>query len=238
MVMKTKFLLCSAMATLLLPAAVFAQDVQPPPERPNWEQLRERLQNLTPEERQAKIRELRERFGQMRDEGAPIQRPFQGQGGLQAGRMAGGPGGGLERIGMVLTPEQRQSVRQLMEDNQDKVRELEEKLRDARKAALEVALEKNFNEDTLRQKLEAAAKLDTELLLLRARAFAKIDPPLSAGQIEQIKNPPPPGEMMRRRGGSGPDGAPDGRPFRDQMRPRPSGDGPRDENDLPPPARP
>jgi hypothetical protein len=52
-------------AILLNTAPVFGADDEPtpPPGRPTREELRERLKNLTPEERQARIREFRERQG-------------------------------------------------------------------------------------------------------------------------------------------------------------------------------
>ena len=80
------------------------------PDRPNWEQFREELSNLPPEERQARIREMRERFGQ--SQGQPVERPFVGQGRAQMPAVAGGAVG---RVMAVLTPEQRESMRQLTE---------------------------------------------------------------------------------------------------------------------------
>lgn len=221
--MNTKLLLCCAAAALLLPCLSSAQEPSQPPPRANREGLREEFRNLPPEEREARLRQMRERFGQ---DGAPP--------GMMAGRA-----GGLERVFLVLTPEQRESMRKTTEANRDQVRDLEEKLRAARKAIMEAGIGKEFNEAALRQKLEAAAKLDIDLTLLRAQALAKVEPPLSDEQIEKIKNPPPMGEMLRQRQGQGWEGAPGERPFRDPNRPgqRPP-PGPRDENDLPPPAQP
>ena len=226
--MKTNLLLCIALTGFLLPITGRSQEPKPAPAQPNWQQLREELRDMPPEERQAKLREMRERFA-----GAEGTRPFQGgaQPGVMAGRM-----GGIERVFMVLTPEQRESMRKAAEENRDTVRDLEEKLRDARKAALEAAVGKDFNEATLRQKLEAAAKIDTDLTVLRAKSLAKVEPPLSEEQIEQINNPPPMGEVLRERLQQG--GAPGERPFRNPNRPGQRPPGPRDENDLPPPPQP
>ena len=230
-VMKQNLLTLCALAALLLPAGLCAQDENKKPAAPvDRQQLREQLRDMSPEERVAKMRELREQ-GVLPGGGA-AQR--QGQGGQQPGMMGGA--GGIARILMVLTPEQRESMRATAEADREKTRELEEKIRDARKAALEATLEKKFNEEALRQKLEAAAKIETELTVLRAKALSKVEPPLSEEQIEKIKNPPPMGDMMRQRQGSGPNGAPGA--FRDQTRPRPPSDGPRDGNDLPMPAKP
>lgn len=220
------FTVCTLVA-LLLPNGLRAQEDNKPAPPMDRQQLREQLRDLSPEERQAKLRELREQggFGQG-------QRQFQG--GQQPGMMGGA--GGIGRIMMVLTPEQRDSLRAANEADREKTRDLEEKARDARKAVLDATLDKNFKEETVRQKLEAAAKLETELTLIRAKTLSKVAPPLSDEQIEKIKNPPPMGDMMRQR--QGPDGTPGERPFRDQVRPRPQSDGPRDANDLPPPAKP
>lgn len=220
-----------ALTALLLPAALRAQDDNNKPVAPDRQQVREQLRNLSPEEREAKLREMRERGGFA--PAGPGQRQFQGQGG--AGNRLGGD---IERIMMVLTPEQRESMRKANEENRDKTRELEEKVRAARRATLDAALDRKFDEAVLRQRLEAAAKLDMDLMVIRARALSKVEPPLSDEQIERAKNPPPMGDMMRQRQGQGPNGAPGERPFRDQIRPRPPSDGPRDENDLPMPVKP
>lgn len=138
------------------------------------------------------------------------------------------PPAGAGRVLMVLTPEQRESIRDEFEQNRDKIRELEQELREARKAAADAGLAKDFNEEELRKKLEAAAKLEIEMTLLRARALSKIEPPLSDEQIERIKNPPAPGEMMReRRQEQARPNPPAARPPSDQPIPRVPRDGQR-----------
>jgi len=231
--MKTNLLIACTALALTLPAVVSAQDSNPAPQRPDAQALREQLRDLPPEERQARLRELREQYGA--PEGGPGQRR---PGGPQAGMMAGRMGGGIENINAVLTPEQRESIRSLMTDNREKAAGIEEKLRVARKAMLEAAIEKNFNEEALRQKIDVVSKLEADLTVLRVKAFSKVEPPLSAEQIERIKNPPAGGgQMLRQRGGPGPDG---NRPPQGEFRPgpRPPAGEPRDENDLPPPMKP
>lgn len=221
--MKSTLFLCGAVATLLLPGNLRAQEPEPVPDRPdrpNIERLREELRDLPPEERRARMRELWEQNAARQVQ--PGERPFAMQPRAQAPGMAAE--GGLGRVLMVLTPEQRQSLREVSEGDRQKVRELQEQLREARKAAAEAGIASEFNESALREKLEAAAKLDTELAILRARALSKIEPPLSSEQIERIKNPPPPGELLRNRPlGSFQQPPPEARPRR---------------NDLPPPDRP
>lgn len=218
--MKT-ILFCLALTATLLPATLRAQ-TNLPPERPELQRLREELRDMTMEQRQAKLRELRER-GALPEGGL---RPGQSPGAGQPGGF-GGRGAGIERIAAVLTPEQRDSMRQVAMENREKTMDLEAKIGEARKAALDAALETTLNEEDLRKKLEAVAKLETEATILRVKALAKIDPPLSAEQKEQIKNPPRMNDALR------------DRPPRRQIdqsgegRPRPPGN-PRDETDLPP----
>ena len=61
----------------------------------------------------------------------------------------------------------------------------------------EASFAKEFKEDDLRAKLEAAAKLETELAIIRARALSSIEPPLSDEQIEKLKAPQPQGELRQ-----------------------------------------
>lgn len=220
--MKQKLLALSAVVALILPVGLRAQDDNKPAPPPDRQQLREQLQNMSPDERQAKMRELRERGILPGGQGG--QRPMPGGAGSRLG-------GDVERIAMVLTPEQRESMRAALEQNRDKTRDLEEKVRAARKAVLEVALEKKFDEKALRQKLDAAAKLDIDLMVIRAEALSRVEPPLSVEQIQKIKNPP----SGNPRGDLRPNGAGVAPP---EIRPRPPGDGPRDANDLPMPAKP
>ncbi|MFN3409371.1 MAG: periplasmic heavy metal sensor [Limisphaerales bacterium] len=233
---------------LLFPAA--AQPADRPAERGEFRELRERLRNLPPEQREEMLREMRERFREMPPEQRQERlRQFRDQ----AGRSEGGPGqlpppgggprpmlnrgAGLERAMMVLTPEQRESLRTKGAEQRERVQALEARLANARKDALAVSLDRNFQEPALREKLEAVSKLEVELAVLRARTLAQVEPPLSPEQIERIMNPPPVGEALRERMGRGPGagpvppGAPGERP------PRRGQDGPRDEHGLPPRAR-
>jgi len=139
----------------------------------------------------------------------------------------------------VLTPEQRESFRASMQEQREKTREMEEKLRDAREALFNAGLEREFSERSVRKQAMKVAELEADLAVLRAKALSQMEPPLSREQIEQIKNPPPwePGQFF----GEGRMGlrgrAPEGRPGEGRDRQRPRGDRPppdRDENDLPP----
>src|SRR3974390_2596285 len=90
-----------------------------------------------------------------------------------AGRsLLAGAGGGrfapaFDRFFEVLTDDQRGSFREAMDTQRDKARNLQEKLRDARKELMETGLAANFDEDTVRQKAMEAAKLEAEMTVLR-----------------------------------------------------------------------
>jgi len=133
----------------------------------------------------------------------------------------GGPGRfapGFERFFSILTEEQRASLREAMQAQREKMRAVEEKLRDARKEIFEAGLKEKFDEEAIREKATAAAKLDAELTVLRAKAFSQMRPALSAEQIEKLKKLPAPGSE-----GQG-----------QNERPRRRPDVQRDENGLPP----
>jgi Spy/CpxP family protein refolding chaperone len=104
---------------------------------------------------------------------------------------------GYERLMGVLTEEQRNSLRGALEDQREKVRELEEKTRDARKELFEAGLTEKFDEAAVRQKATAVAKKDAELIVLRMKAFSQMQPPLSAEQIQKLRNMTPGGVENR-----------------------------------------
>ena len=143
---------------------------------------------------------------------SPERRPPAGEDPARGQRppMAGGPAGrfgpGLDRLMAILTDEQRASVREAMEVQREKMRDLEEKLRDMRKDLLVAGLTEKFDEDSVRRKALAAAKVEAELTVLRAKAFSQMRPPLSPEQLEKLKALPAgrgedPPEPPRRRPG-------------------------------------
>lgn len=150
-----------------------------------------------------------------RPDRAPQQRPFGG-----GARFGGGqPGQLFPLMERVLTEDQRQSLRSAMEAQREQSREIEGKLREARRELMKTGMIDKFDEAAVRAKALEAAKLDAELTVLRAKAFSQMKPPLSAEQIEQLKNPPP------FEGGEGRRDLP--------RRPDRGASGSRDENDLP-----
>ena len=96
---------------------------------------------------------------------------------------------GLPPVERSLTQEQRQQLRAAIETNRPQITQLNEQLRTARQAVLETQLAEKFDETTFRAHTEAAAKVETELALINARAFATVRPHLTAEQISQIRKP-------------------------------------------------
>jgi Spy/CpxP family protein refolding chaperone len=123
---------------------------------------------------------------------------------------------GFERLMGVLTEEQRASMREAMQADREKIRDLEQKIRESRRELFELGLREKFDEAAVREKASAAAKLDTEMTVLRVKAVSQIRPPLTAEQIEKIKSAAG-AEMGERQGEA----------------PRRRHDIPRDENGLP-----
>ena len=121
----------------------------------------------------------------------PDNRPSPQRGAAFSDRFMGTfPQGDLAAL-RVLTEEQRVSFREAMDAQRGQTRALEEKLRAARKEVVAAGLTEKFDEDAVRKKALEVGKIEAELSVLRARALFKVKPPLSAEQIEQIKNPPP-----------------------------------------------
>ncbi|HEX4265254.1 MAG TPA: periplasmic heavy metal sensor [Verrucomicrobiae bacterium] len=122
--------------------------------------------------------------------GANVQRPPASTGVSAAqnpavgGVSLGGPGG-------VLNEEQRASYQAALRAAHGEVMELDAKLRLARQEVLNTSLTGKFDENAVREKAFAAARIEAELAVIRARAFSQVQPPLSAEQIEKIKNNQP-----------------------------------------------
>ena len=142
------------------------------------------------------------------------------------GRFIQGP---QNQILRVLTDEQTASLRQIMQGQRENLLRAESQLVEARKDLMLASVAGKFDESLVRTKALAVANLDAEMSVLRARMFSQIKPPLSADQIEQLKNAPNDGAGLRPRldgpeAGAGP-GASSLRPAQRALQ--------RDENDLP-----
>jgi Spy/CpxP family protein refolding chaperone len=108
------------------------------------------------------------------------------QGGGPAGRF----GPGFERLQSVLTDDQRASLREAMQGQREKMRDLEEKIRGLRQELLLAGLTEKFDEESVRRKALAVAKLEAEMTMVRAKAFSQMRPALNPEQLEKLKARP------------------------------------------------
>lgn len=129
-------------------------------------------------------------------------------------------------LNRVLTDEQRQSFRAAIESQSEKIQPLEEKMRASRKALLDEITGGKFDETAARQSAEESAKAEAELTVIFAKALSQIQPPISARQIEQMKNFQPGQNQQQLQSAPQTEVAP--RPKMDLPPPLP-----RDANDLP-----
>jgi len=158
-------------------------------------------------------------------------RRAEGQGGI-ANRMLQGPDRAM--LG-VLTDDQRNSYRQALEAQRAKLRELETKMVEARKDLTAVSASAAFDENAVRTKAAYIGNIEVEMAVVRARALSQIQPPLTADQIERMKNTSFAGESpVRPREGAGAAG---GAGDDSSVHPA-SRSTQRDENDLPTAAKP
>lgn len=150
-------------------------------------------------------------------------RPNQPAGEARGGQpgFRGGPAQGLPLMEQLLTDDQRDSLRQVMEAQREKMRGLQEKIRDARKALMKAALADDFKEEVVKARALDVAKLEAEVTVMRLKAVAEVQPALSKEQLEKILNPPQPRGLgpddgnnrpANRRGNRPPRNGPDGGP--------------------------
>lgn len=119
------------------------------------------------------------------------------------------PGGGRGGFG-VLTDEQRTQLRESMQATQADLAPLNEKLAAAQKEALKAALAKTPDEKVVREKLEAVAKIQTDIAMLRLKSIKGIAASLTDEQKTQIEERPGMTYMMLLGGGFGGMGGPGG----------------------------
>lgn len=178
--------------------------------------------------------------------------------------MRGGDGqrGGVNPQDMFqnLNDQQRAALRGFFETNQDVMQETGERLARLRREIAESAVSDKPNEDLIRDKSMAIAKLEADATLARARAFARVRDRLPKETVERLRMmvanfgqrpglQSPSAPNARREGGDvrrpaeadfrRPDGPRDGeqvrRPGEGDRGPRPDGDrGPRPDGDRGP----
>src|SRR5450759_5186305 len=81
---------------------------------------------------------------------------------------------GLGPVGNVLTDEQRASFRQAMEAQREKLRDVETKLRAARRQLFATGLDGTFDEAAVRKQALAVASLEAEMAVIRAKAISQL----------------------------------------------------------------
>jgi Spy/CpxP family protein refolding chaperone len=89
-----------------------------------------------------------------------------------------------------LTDGQRASLLQAIEGQREKARDLEQRLRTARRELLETGLTDKFDEALVRRKALAVAQLEAELTVARFKAFSQMRPRLSPDQLTKLANTP------------------------------------------------
>lgn len=142
---------------------------------------------------------------------------------------AGGVGERLfPMIGRVLTTEQRQSLQQIMASERAQIRPLVDKVQASRQALLNQVVSGSFDENLARQYATQSANAEADLAVIFAKALSQMQPPLSAQQVAQLKNPPA-GHFKQARN-EGADDESEGAPEVHMKLPPPL---PRDTNDLP-----
>jgi Spy/CpxP family protein refolding chaperone len=96
----------------------------------------------------------------------------------------GGGGGGFGGRGGVLTPEQNQQMRDALPQDSADLAALTTKLTAAQKEAIDAALAKDAKDSDVRAKLEAVAKIQTDIAMLR---YTKAVKPIVASVTDDQK---------------------------------------------------
>lgn len=102
-----------------------------------------------------------------------------------AAQAPGGPGGPG-----VLTQDQRTKLRESMQASEADLTALNQKLAAAQKAAVNAALTKDADEAGVRAKIEAVAKIQTDIAMLRFKAVKQIASTVTAEQKTQMEESP------------------------------------------------
>lgn len=97
----------------------------------------------------------------------------------------------------VLTEAQRNSYMEAMKANRDKLMELRMQVNSMQREIFEATLTNKWDENLIREKAMAQARIEAEMTVLNAKAFSEIQPPLTTEQIEKLKAPPAPAPVIR-----------------------------------------
>lgn len=97
----------------------------------------------------------------------------------------------------ILTEEQRASYQKNMADARTASMELSSKLQASQREITELMYSLKVDENQIRQKMMEEAKIQADIVILRAKAFANIEPPLTEEQFAKFKEATAPRSMMR-----------------------------------------
>ena len=104
-------------------------------------------------------------------------------------RVPNNPGGRANFAGgLNFDEKQRELLREATQKESDELRRLNEKLQAAQKELVQSVIAEKYDEKAVREKAEAVSKIQTEITMLRAKAFATVSPTLKPEQREQLDN--------------------------------------------------
>jgi hypothetical protein len=87
----------------------------------------------------------------------------------------------------LLTEEQRHSLEPIVQADQEELRKLETKLRDARRDLTMAGIRPNFDEAAVRKQAQVMAEIQSDIEMRRLKQLSQVKPPLSQEQIQKIK---------------------------------------------------
>jgi len=87
-----------------------------------------------------------------------------------------------------LDEKQTELYREASEVNRDALTKLDEKLRAAQKELLQAVISEKYEEKVVSDKAQAVAAIQTEMTMLRAKAFSTVAPTLKPEQHEQLES--------------------------------------------------
>jgi Spy/CpxP family protein refolding chaperone len=88
----------------------------------------------------------------------------------------------------MLDDKQRELLREAMQKSRDEMRTLDEKFRNAQKELVTAAIAEKPDDKAIREKADAVAKIQADMMVLRAKAFSSVAPTLKPEQREQLEN--------------------------------------------------
>lgn len=110
-------------------------------------------------------------------------------GGAQPGQPGGGfggRGGGGGGGGFGLDDQQRQLLREAYQRDAEQYQKLDDQLRAAQKELMKVVLAEQYEEKAAKEKADVVSKIQTDMLMIRSKAFSTVAPTLKPEQRTQL----------------------------------------------------